>query len=85
MVKYVVCLCRGGGVIHVLLSVRIVRRGAVQVLAYRKYECYRHAPVVCMCLVCILWAVLSDAFCMTCSSFMLGKEFCLFSSRFDTV
>ena len=32
---------------------------------------FYHADVVCLCLVCILWAVLNAAFCMTCSLLML--------------
>ena len=35
---------------------------------------FRHADVVCLCLVCILWAVLNDAFCMTCSLLMLVED-----------
>ena len=39
-------------VMHVVFSVCIVRRGAV---GARVWEVFRHADVVCLCLVCILW------------------------------
>ena len=35
---------------------------------------FRHAYVVCLCLECILWAVLNAAFCMTCSLLMLVED-----------
>ena len=49
VLKYVVCLCKG---CHEC-SVCIVRRGAVA----RVWEVgvFRHADVVCLCLVLILW------------------------------
>ena len=36
----------------VVFSVCIVTHGAV---GARVWECFRHAGVVCLCLVCILW------------------------------
>ena len=41
-------LCSGRG-----CDVCIMRRG--EVLVYGKCECVRHADIVCLCLVCILW------------------------------
>ena len=35
---------------------------------------FRHADVVCLCLVCILWQFLNAAFCMTCSLLMLVED-----------
>ena len=38
---------------------------------------FRHADVVCLCLVCILWQFyffLDAAFCMTCSLLMLVED-----------
>ena len=52
VLKYVVFLCRGCDVMDVVFSVCIVMRGAV---AARVWEVFRHANVVCLCHVCILW------------------------------
>ena len=35
---------------------------------------FRHAYVVCLCLVCVFVAVLNAAFCMTCSLLMLVED-----------
>ena len=35
---------------------------------------FRHADVICLCLVCIPVAVLNAAFCMTCSLLMLAED-----------
>ena len=35
---------------------------------------FRHADVVCLCLVCILWQFSYAAFCMTCSLLMLVED-----------
>ena len=35
---------------------------------------FRHADVVCLCLVCILWQVLNAAFCMTFRLLMLVED-----------
>ena len=35
---------------------------------------FRHAYVVCLCLVCICVAVLNAAFCITCSLLLLVED-----------
>ena len=45
------CVCVGD-VMDVVFSVCIMRRGAV---GARVWGVFRHADVVCLCLVCILW------------------------------
>ena len=35
---------------------------------------FRHADVVCLCLVCILWQFSMLRFCMTCSLLMLVED-----------
>ena len=45
-------LCRGCDVMDVVFAVCIVMRGAV---GAGVREVCRHADVVCLCLVCILW------------------------------
>ena len=62
-----------GEVMDVVFSVCIVRRGAVGARVWGVWV-FRHADVVCLCLVCILWAVLNAAFCMTCSLLMLVED-----------
>ena len=42
------------GVIDVVFSVYIVTRGAVGARVWKVWA-FRHADVVCLCLVCILW------------------------------
>ena len=59
----------------VVFSVCIVReRGAVGCSSYGECECFVMQMFVCLCLVCILWAVLNAAFCMTCSLLMLVED-----------
>ena len=43
-----------GDVMDVVFSVCIVRRGAVGARVWG-VSVFRHADVVCLCLVCILW------------------------------
>ena len=50
----------------------IVMRGAVGARAW-KLSVFRHADVVFLCLVCILWQF-SLLFCMTCSLLMLVED-----------
>ena len=52
------CVCVGD-VMDVVFSVCIVRRGVVGARVW----VFRHADVVCLCLVCILWQ-----FSMLCSA-----------------
>ena len=33
----------------------VLRGMELKVLVYGECECFRHADVVCLCLVCILW------------------------------
>ena len=47
------CVCVGD-VMDVVLSVCIVRRGAVGARVWGVWV-FRHADVVCLCFVCILW------------------------------
>ena len=47
------CVCVGD-VMDVVFSVCIVRRGAVCARVWGVLV-FRHADVVCLCLVCILW------------------------------
>ena len=47
------CVCVGD-VMDVVFSVCIVRRGAVGARVWGVWV-FRHADVVCLCLVCILW------------------------------
>ena len=47
------CVCVGD-VMDVVFFVRIVRRGAVGARVWG-VGVFRHADVVCLCLVCILW------------------------------
>ena len=47
------CVCVGD-VMDVVFSVCIVRRGAVGARVWGVCV-FRHAAVVCLCLVCILW------------------------------
>ena len=47
------CVCVGD-VMDVVFSVCIVRRGAVGARVWGVCV-FRHADVVCLCLVCILW------------------------------
>ena len=47
------CVCVGD-LMDVVFSVCIERRGAVGARVW-KCECFRHAYVLCVCLVCILW------------------------------
>ena len=61
------CVCVGD-VMDVVFSVCIVRRGAVCARVWGVCV-FRHADVVCLCLVCILWQ-----FCMTCSLLMLVED-----------
>ena len=55
------CVCVGD-VMDVVFSVCIVRRGAVGARVWGVCV-FRHADVVCLCLVCILWQ-----FSMLCSA-----------------
>ena len=48
------CVCVGD-VMDVVFSVCIVRRGAVGARVWGVWVMFRHADVVCLCLVCILW------------------------------
>ena len=50
------CVCVGD-VMDVVFSVFIVRRGAVSARVWEVCV-FRHADVVCLCLVCILWQFL---------------------------
>ena len=52
MFKYVVCLCKGCDGCCVFVC--IVTRGAVCARVW-EVSVFRHADVVCLCLVCILW------------------------------
>ena len=47
------CVCVGD-VMDVVFSVCIVRRGAVGARVW-EVGVFRHANVVCLCLVCIMW------------------------------
>ena len=47
------CVCVGD-VMDVVFSVCIMRRGAVAARVWGM-QVFRHADVVCLCLVCILW------------------------------
>ena len=47
------CVCVGD-VMDVVFSICIVRRGAVGAHVWGVLV-FRHADVVCLCLVCILW------------------------------
>ena len=47
------CVCVGH-VIDVVFSVCVVMRGAVGACVW-EVRVFRHAYVVCLCLVCILW------------------------------
>ena len=47
------CICVGD-VMDVVCSVCILRRGAVGARVW-EVRVFRHADVVCFCLVCILW------------------------------
>ena len=40
---------------------------------YGKYECFRHADVVCLCPCVYHVAVLNVAFCMTCNLLILPR------------
>ena len=52
MLKYVLCLCSGCDGCCVFVC--IVMRGAVGARVWEVWV-FRHAGVVCLCLVCILW------------------------------
>ena len=60
-------------VMDVVFCVCIVRRGAVGARVCEVWV-FRHADVVCLCLVCILLAVLNAAFCMICCLLMLVED-----------
>ena len=47
------CVCVGD-VMDIVFSACIVRRGAVGARVWGVWV-FRHADVVCLCLVCILW------------------------------
>ena len=55
VLMYVVCLCRG--MLDVVFYVCIVTRGAASARVW-EVGVFRHANVICWCLVCILWQFL---------------------------